>query len=549
MDKMRATRLSESGASRSLQDPGYKSNTHNKVDGSSARVAGAVKHEREKNAEISSKDGKGVCPAVDSNAEVGNFKDGREVGKEAEETVKPLRIKIDYGQARREELELTNSNDDIDTAIGCFSPSVQELLVIDDLLYTMVGIDGKYIWAKKGRPKEVSVAFQVDISMDLSLQELVKRMLSLCENYLIVSQFTESRLHFKYGLVNHAFAAALRAILQDYHAMVAQLEHQFHLARLSLQGLWFFCQPMMGAMQSLSTVVQKAAAHSLSGAAILNLLQSQEAALAGDSAARSLLQKLMHFASAPYLGILERWVYEGVIDDPYGEFLIDENKGLQKESLTQDYNATYWQQRYSLKQDLPGFLASSAETILTTGKYLNVMRECGHSIKIPFSGEVKLANSGLRSYLERVNVAYSFASAELLNLIIQKFDLFGRLRSVKHYFFVDQGDFLVYFMDIAKDELVKRPATVSVEKLQSLLDLALRTSVAASDPYHEYLTCIVEKTPLAKQLDDLKKISTPATDLRIENSGELGSSDTSSQAASGGITGLECFALNYKVLL
>lgn len=26
----------------------------------------------------------------------------------------------------------------------------------------------------------------------------------------------------------------------------------------------------------------------------------------------------------------DRWVYEGVIDDPYGEFLIDENKSLQK---------------------------------------------------------------------------------------------------------------------------------------------------------------------------------------------------------------------------
>ncbi|PUZ50774.1 hypothetical protein GQ55_6G086700 [Panicum hallii var. hallii] len=27
--------------------------------------------------------------------------------------------------------------------------------------------------------------------------------------------------------------------------MVAQLEHQFHLGRLSVQGLWFFCQKMI----------------------------------------------------------------------------------------------------------------------------------------------------------------------------------------------------------------------------------------------------------------------------------------------------------------
>jgi hypothetical protein len=48
------------------------------------------------------------------------------------------------------------------------------------------------------------------------VQELAKRVLPLCENYIVVSQFTEARSHFKHGLVNHAFAAALRAILQVF---------------------------------------------------------------------------------------------------------------------------------------------------------------------------------------------------------------------------------------------------------------------------------------------------------------------------------------------
>ena len=67
--------------------------------------------------------------------------------------------------------------------------------------------------------------------------------------------------------------------------------------------------------------------------------------MAGDNVARSLLKILTQHACAPYLSILERWVYEGAIDDPYWEFFIAENKTLQKESLTQDYNAKYWQQR------------------------------------------------------------------------------------------------------------------------------------------------------------------------------------------------------------
>lgn len=437
-----------------------------------------------------------------------------------------------------------NSHRETIKPLSSFSPYVQELLVIEDLLSAIVGIEGKYVFARRGWHKEGnSFSYQLDPTLDASLSDLAKRILPLCENYVVVSQFAEARSHFKHGLVNHAFAAALRAILQDYHAMTAQLEHQYRLGRLSLQGLWFFCQPMVAAMQVLSTAVQRAIVQHASGATMLNLLQKQAIAMAGDNSARSLLQKLIHAASTPYFRILERWVYEGVIDDPYGEFLINENKSLQKESLSQDYYATYWQQRYSLRQEIPGFITSYAKTILTTGKYLNAMRECGHIVQVP-SGENGPSSSGhaQQQVLERINVAHDFASAELLNLIKNKFDLIGRLRSIKHYFFVDQGDFLVHFMDTAKDELTRKPSAMSVEKLQSLLELALRTSVAASDPYHEDLTCSIEELSLMTQLHNIVRNGT----VTSQHTGPTESANAPG-LASGSTTGLETFTLEYKV--
>lgn len=427
--------------------------------------------------------------------------------------------------------------------LDAYCPSVQELIIVDELLAAMVGIDGNYVRVRKGRENDLSFVFYVDPKLNSSLHELTNRILPVCENYMVVSQFAEGRSHFKHGLTNHAFAAGLRAILQDYHAMVAQLEHQYRLGRLSLPGLWFFVQPMMGAMQCLSTALQTAIVQGASGAALLNLLHNQATAMAGDSAVRTLLQKLTHAASSPYFRILERWVYEGVIDDPYGEFLIEENRTLEKESLSQDYHATYWQKRYSLRKDVPEFLASSAEIILTTGKYLNAIRECGQCIQGPSVEELRLANPiSRRPYLERINIAHNYASAELLDLLINKFDLVGRLRSVKHYFFIDKGDFLVIFMDTAKDELAKRPAALSKERLQSLLELALRTSVAASDPYHDDLTCIIEKSTLQVQLQKImQNENDPATqNTQPEISNAFG-------GATGSITGIDTFVLDYKV--
>ncbi|KAH9698246.1 gamma-tubulin complex component 2 [Citrus sinensis] len=359
------------------------------------------------------------------------------------------------------------SNNGAEMAIGCYDAGVQELLVIDDLLSALVGIEGRYISIKRrvnhvhgNDTYDSTVTFQVDASMDLALQ------------------FVESRSQFKNGLVNHAFAASLRALLLDYEAMVAQLEHQFRLGRLSIQGLWFYCQPMLGSMQAVSAVIHKASANNFTGSAVLNLLQSQAKAMAGDNTVRSLLEKMTQCASNAYLGILERWVYEGVIDDPYGEFFIAEDKSLLKESLTQDYDAKYWRQRYSLKDGIPSFLANIAGKILTTGKYLNVMRECGHSA---------------------------------------------------------QGDFLVHFMDIAREELMKQLDEITVEKLQSLLDIALRSTAAAADPCHEDLTCSVERSSLLKRMATLKgvEIKTSSDSVDLE------------QPVS--ITGLETFSLSYKV--
>lgn len=427
-------------------------------------------------------------------------------------------------------------NTGLEKAIACYHASVQELIVIDDLLSALVGIEGRYISIKRFRGKEFDVTFQIDASMDLALQELAKRIFPLCESFLLINQFVESRSQFKTGLVNHAFAAALRAFLLDYQAMVAQLEHQFRLGRLSIQGLWFYCQPMMGSMLALSTVIHKASANNFMGSAVLNLLQSQAKAMAGDNAVRSLLEKMTQCASSAYLGILERWVYEGVIDDPYGEFFIAENKSLQKESLTQDYDAKYWGQRYSLKEGIPSFLANAAGTILTTGKYLNVMRECGHNVQVPASEDSKFISFGSNHhYLECIKAAYEFSSTELLNLIKEKYDLLGKLRSIKHYLLLDQGDFLVHFMDIARDELAKRLDDISVEKLQSLLDLALRTTAAAADPCHEDLTCCVERSSLLKRLGTLK-----ALEIR-----SLADSNDLEEPVS--ISGLETFSLSYKV--
>ncbi|RUP46947.1 Spc98 family-domain-containing protein, partial [Jimgerdemannia flammicorona] len=80
-----------------------------------------------------------------------------------------------------------------------------------------------------------------------------------------------------------------------------------------------------------------------------------------------------------------------------------------------------------------------------------------------------------------------YANKTLLDMLLKNQQLIPRLRSLKHYFFLDQSDFLTPFLDVAKEELKKPHREVSLTRLQSLLDLVLRnpSSVAAYDPFKE----------------------------------------------------------------
>lgn len=60
------------------------------------------------------------------------------------------------------------------------------------------------------------------------------------------------------------------------------------------------------------------------------------------------------------------------------QFLVEDNEVIQMEDLPMDYSADYWVKRYAIRRErIPIFLERVADVILRTGKYLNVIRQCG----------------------------------------------------------------------------------------------------------------------------------------------------------------------------
>ena len=495
-----------------------------------------------------------------------------------------------------------------------YSAACQELLVVDDLLYAMLGVDGRFVAARKKHTSSFAnarndqgatndVEFVIEPGLEGSLHALARQALPLCASAAAVASFCEdASVSFAGGLTRHALAAEMEEMLHDWRVMVVQLEHQRNAGRLSLQSLWFYARPAAGALATLAATARKVQSQNLRGAGLLNALHADASARAGDPSARSLTLRLLAAASRPYVRAVERWVYEGVVDDPYDEFLVVERKELRKESLADEYNAKYWERRYSLRAETPRFLSGAlASMALVTGKYIDAARESRRPARRARGGDAgesasqrvsasKITNAlgetadGVGDFVlpprpedglgrvaldafatgreggemaARIERAFKHASAGLLRAVLDDGDLRARLRSLKKYFLLHQGDFLVHFVDIAGAELARPAPDVSVERLQSMLELSLKVegSAAASDPHADRVTCALERRGIFAQLLAIQGAAGPGPgpgprgddpdgfEARARDATSL---EDESLAAASSLTGMDTFTLEYR---
>ena len=89
---------------------------------------------------------------------------------------------------------------------------------------------------------------------------------------------------------------------------------------------------------------------------------------------------------------------------------------------------------------------------MNTGKYLNVIRECGRDVSFPSANTIEYSPSHL-NYYTYVEQAYNYASKELLDVLMKEKQLMLRLRSIKLYFLHGCGHLFTHLLDISQDEL------------------------------------------------------------------------------------------------
>lgn len=88
-----------------------------------------------------------------------------------------------------------------------------------------------------------------------------------------------------------------------------------------------------------------------------------------------------------------------------------------------------------------------------------------------------------RHFEMEVAKAYMYVSGKLLNLMMDSEHLVAKLRSIRHFFLLDQDDFIAEFLRFALDQLEQPVAKVNKSAILSSFDDAVRSSALNADPH------------------------------------------------------------------
>jgi len=474
------------------------------------------------------------------------------------------------------------------------SLEMQEKAIMEDVLFALMGFEGSYVrYEDKYNPMDererlMGPPYRVAHGLDPSLRDLMQGMLKTATHYAAVEVFVDAMGREECGMVIHALCFAMRKLLKDYLILMAQLEHQlltnnmFTLHQMNLhlkptghmmRQLYDLAQEVLKENSMLGDLGEDAdqsddfenileslregrdsaipGKKSCKGGSVLRLLTRRLRASAGDPAATELLQRLLKESSRPYMRMLNEWLHHGNVRDPHGEFLIKEAKSIRREGLQEDYTDEYWEKRYTIRTELvPPQLESVKERALLAGKYLNVVRECGGITDMNRDlsrSEAVPHNFSDPRFLENVSSAYAFANRSLMHLLLTTHHLPARLRSLKHYFFLDRSDFFTSFLELSSSELRKSAKNVNAGKLQSLLEIVLRQpgSVAAEDPYKEDVKVTMSDTGLTGWL--MRVVNVQGMDADASTFSLLNTNAASSAKDEKEIKGYEALTLDYAV--
>ncbi|KAL9883465.1 gamma-tubulin complex component 3 [Glossina fuscipes fuscipes] len=368
--------------------------------------------------------------------------------------------------------------------------------IVQNVIYAFTGIHGKYL-----KKDIISGKFKLEIkakTLNVVQAGMLLRLAELGYYHDLVQSYTDSKSgRCALGLMGQGFVSALKNELTKYYGMVAMLQEQLNKQRqtemfsyyshtkperLSLMKILVWSVDPLQRLQLLANIAE--ACQEKKGGALASTVHGF--LNNGNPMVRNVAKELLLAICGPLYQMLTKWLLEGEICDPHGEFFI--------ECLVEVGPDRLWYDKYRVRSTmLPNFVTTDlAHKILVTGKSINFLCEICQD-KQPIRGRDELrhcieenaehifscvADTKLHSTIDSI---YFNTSKHVLDIVMGPHKLLEHLQAMRRYLLLGQGDFIGILMENLKSELDKPAKELYSYDLSSIMDAAIRSTNAQYD--------------------------------------------------------------------
>jgi gamma-tubulin complex component 2 len=387
--------------------------------------------------------------------------------------------------------------------------------------------------------KTFSLKFEIEPYLenptcDPSLLYMVHKILPLSNHYDRICSFLNfNSNNIETGLICKAFCEGLNKIIRHYILFINQLEIDFINGNLDIQKLWYVTQPCLKIMENLKNLTYQCSL--IKGGGLPNIIYNFYNNTT-DNEMKNIYKFLLDKSIEPYLEMMKMWVCRGILNDVFQEFMVWTSKDYNLESMKEFYYDLYWDKKFLISQlNIIEFFqkARLVDKIFFIGKSLNILRECGKIIQSPYEeefdifircnlnklklyeehalkneininkrlyedkDEMKLIDQEYSSIFETeclnkfeilINKIYEWTNSTMKSLLFTECNLESIFKTVKKFFFMECGDFFTHLIDLSDEMFLQAKNKINFEKLENIIDNALRTTSSNLDQNKELLS-------------------------------------------------------------
>lgn len=372
---------------------------------------------------------------------------------------------------------------------------VSEEAFLRDLIYVLQGLEGNFLLFN-----ESSGAYVVNgrISVSRPIRSLVEKLGRIGTDYRYLQG--QVGVHRESGgVLRQSFCRAMAHELSEYLKLVAYLESSLSEregseASMSLKKVVYWFHEAGILLNFLRELVKDTV--ELRGGALLSFLEGFR--MHGNDQIRAVITRILDQLMIPYGEMLQGWLREGRLNDPFHEFFICEAGGTRGFEFD-------WKQKFVLRaSELPKFipepLARRALVAGKTRKFIQAFRKnppmhLRYQTLVESPSMSSMVGSGsnddlngvvrenlLESFEREMKLAYRQACKQVRRILLAECRLVDQVRCIKQYVLLSKGDFSMNLLELLWDGLNRPAGSLFRHNLVGVLESCIESTRSVHEP-------------------------------------------------------------------